>query len=296
VAPARYRFSPVITIAHVLATTVVVLRFTYDPITSRRLANNLTGVRPHTRRRQPRRQQRHGEGERGTAAEFLVGEHDGVAVVQVSQAPGGEHQHGDVDEAGGAESDEDVEAYGPAVLRVCLGEGGVQVDHVRHDRGADDPDRQHQHAFAVAHGHGRFGGRVGGEEVVEEAEEDDPEQAGDGQLERPVTTAAQLKQSATTAVIRPATGRGTSKSNERPRAAPTNSARSVAVMLVAKLPGSMYATAATNAGPSMVTVRARGGSTTADTTTNPRERFEGKTCREWFCQFQLTKPLTTDSG
>src|SRR5262249_21830801 len=74
--------------------------------------------------------------------------------------------------------------------RPRLGQGGMQVDHVRHDRGPDDPHDQQQLAAAAQDGDqpggdGRRAGPGGGQ-VVGGAEEDQAKQGGDGHFEAPV--------------------------------------------------------------------------------------------------------------
>ena len=70
--------------------------------------------------------------------------------------------------------------------------------------------------------------------VVEEAEQDDPEQERDRDLEAPVAAPLQRRGSPneTTAVIRPAANSGMPKSRLSAIAAPTNSARSVAIATI----------------------------------------------------------------
>ena len=121
---------------------------------------------------------------------------------------GGDGQHGQVDQPGEAERDDHVGALEPkhaGALGVvvdghaALGERGVEIDGVRHDGRADDPDREvqglgraesrRQEALEAV-----VRGRADLEGLVEEAEEDDPEQRRDRELERAVAAAAQLEE------------------------------------------------------------------------------------------------------
>ena len=98
-----------------------------------------------------------------------------------------------------------VVARRDAVLR----QRRVQVDDVRHDRGAED-GRGQQHGVGAGEARDEaLGGRAGVEadpqRVVEEAEDDEPEQPGDDGLEAPVALASAAPRiaKATTAVMRP---------------------------------------------------------------------------------------------
>ncbi len=115
----------------------------------------------------------------------------------------GDAQHRQVDQPGGAEGDhhvEPLEAQHPAPLGVVpaghpgLGQRRVQVHHVRHHGGADDAHAQQQAAVAQRRDQaGAGGGRAApdGKQIVSEAEEDQAEQGGDGQLETPVAALLQ---------------------------------------------------------------------------------------------------------
>jgi hypothetical protein len=91
-----------------------------------------------------------------------------------------------------------------------LGQGRVQVDHMRHDRGPDDAGHQQQdvvsgrarpgQAVAGQAGPGQAGHQAGRDarpahahrgQVIGEAEQDQPQQGGDGQLEPPVAALVQ---------------------------------------------------------------------------------------------------------
>ena len=79
-----------------------------------------------------------------------------------------------------------------------LGERRVQVDDVRHDGGAEDAGGQQQ-AVGALEARDQAGGQVGRHDVDaqhrdQEAEQDHPEQPGDGQLEGPVAAALQGQQ------------------------------------------------------------------------------------------------------
>ena len=117
---------------------------------------------------------------------------------------GGDDQHRHVDQAGDAHGDAHVdalEAQQPLALAVVarrdapLRQRRVQVDDVRHDRGAEDAGRQQHRVRALEAGDEALGGLAGVEadaqRVVEEAEDDEPEQAGDDGLEAPVALGLQ---------------------------------------------------------------------------------------------------------
>ena len=115
---------------------------------------------PTLERGQPGGQQRDREGQRRPAAgqrgELRVRLLDRVQAEQaaVMEERGGDDQHRHVHQAGDAHGDAHVdalEAQQPLALGVvarrdaALRQRRVQVDHVRHDRGAEDAGRQ-QHA------------------------------------------------------------------------------------------------------------------------------------------------------
>jgi hypothetical protein len=116
----------------------------------------------------------------------------------------GDDQHRHVDQAGDAHRDRHVQALEAQQLAplavvaradAVLGERRVQVDDVRHDRRAEDAGGQ-QHAVGVLEGGDEAGDRLAGVEadaqrVVEEAEQDHAEHAGDRQLEAAVPAALQ---------------------------------------------------------------------------------------------------------
>jgi hypothetical protein len=102
------------------------------------------------------------------------------------EQPGGQHQHGQVDQTGQPHRDHHVEPLG-AQQRLLLGRVGrrdpvlgeraVQVDDVRHDRGAQDPGGEQHAVDALEAGHQPAGHRAGvhpGDGRAEdEAERDD---------------------------------------------------------------------------------------------------------------------------
>ena len=115
----------------------------------------------------------------------------------------GDEQHREIDQAGRAERGQHVdllEAQQLAPLGIVAAahpgfrQRGVQVDHVRHHRGPDDPGNEQQPVAGQAwYQPGRDAPRAGPDrgQVVGETEEDDAEQAGDRQLERPVAALLQ---------------------------------------------------------------------------------------------------------
>ena len=115
----------------------------------------------------------------------------------------GDEQHREIDQAGRAERGQHVdllEAQQLAPLGIVAAahpgfrQRGVQVDHVRHHRGPDDPGNEQQPVAGQAwYQPGRDVPRAGPDrgQVVGETEEDDAEQAGDRQLERPVAALLQ---------------------------------------------------------------------------------------------------------
>ena len=108
----------------------------------------------------------------------------------------GQHRH--VDEPGDAQGDDHVDPleaqHAPALVVVSAGHAParqrrVQVDHVRHHRRADDPDRQVQR---VGPAQARYQtaqrivrGGADAQHLIQEAGEDDPQQRGDRKLEAP---------------------------------------------------------------------------------------------------------------
>ena len=76
-----------------------------------------------------------------------------------------------------------------------LGQRAVQVDHVRHDRGAEDAGGQQDRVRAGEVGHEALGRLAGVEadaqRVVQEAQQDHAEHPGDGQLEAAVAAVLQ---------------------------------------------------------------------------------------------------------
>ena len=124
------------------------------------LHDHLAGHRADRRARQSGRQQRGQKHARRGGAEQrrqrLIGGLDlgDVAVAGVEGARRHDH-HRHIDEAGDPEGDEDLDVGEPhqepplavvARRRPVLGEPGMQEDRVRHDRRADDADRERQRA------------------------------------------------------------------------------------------------------------------------------------------------------
>jgi len=125
----------------------------------------------------------------------------------LEEQPGGDDQHRHVDDARHTHCQRDVHPLvaqkrmpfgGVAGGDALLGERRVEVDHVRHDRGAEDPggeqntvgsgEARHQtsgHAFRV---------RTRAQQVVKEAEQDHPQQSGDDDLEPAVAAALERQQ------------------------------------------------------------------------------------------------------
>jgi hypothetical protein len=162
----------------------------------------------------------------------------------VEQA-GRHEQHAQVDDPGQPETDEHVQPGGPQerpppvdVTRrhAPLGQRRVQVDDVRHHGGADDAGGQHDAVGAVESGEEAVDrlacGRAGHRQVVEESEEDDGEQRDDRQLEAAVPALLQGEDHERDDGGQQARGNsGTPNSRFSPTAAPTNSARSVAMAI-----------------------------------------------------------------
>ena len=158
------------------------------------LHDDLTGIGADARRREPGGQQGEREGQRrrraDEVAEAGVRPLDRVHVRQprLVEERRGDHQHRQVDDPGDAHRDPDVDALEPqqpALLVIrpgrdpALGERRVQVDHVRHDRRAEDPSGEQQGVGAREAGDepARDARRVvvDHQRVDEEADEDHPD-------------------------------------------------------------------------------------------------------------------------
>src|SRR5215218_8959461 len=120
---------------------------------------------------------------------------------------GGHDEHARVDGPGDGHGDDHVdqlEAENLALLlfglahHPALREGRVQVDDVRHDRGAEYPRRQ-QHALGPGEPRGKESGEypiclgLGVEHLEGEGDDDDPDHGRDDGLERPEALALQLE-------------------------------------------------------------------------------------------------------
>ena len=176
------------------------------------LHDDLARVGADARRGEARREQRERERERRLRAhqlvEAVVGALDRVDPVQrrLEEERRGDDQHRHVDEAGDPHRDRHVEALEAqqrALLVVVarpdavLRERGVQVDDVRHHGRAEDAAGE-QDAVAAVEARDEALRRLAGDEadlqrVVEEAEQDDPEQERDRDLEAPVAAALQAE-------------------------------------------------------------------------------------------------------
>ena len=174
--------------------------------------HHLAGVRSDARGGRAGGKQRDGERQRGSAADELAqlcvrfgDAGDGGKAVGVEELRGHrEHRH--VQDAGEAQGDDHVEPLEaqharPLVLvadgRAAVRERGMQIDHVRHHRGADDANGQIQRAGAAQARHEPaqrvVRGGADAQRLIQQAEEDQAQQRGDRKLKAAVAARLQLE-------------------------------------------------------------------------------------------------------
>ncbi len=169
------------------------------------LHHDLPGERPDGGAREARGDEREREERAGRAAEDRLErlvravERVDVEEARAEERRRSHHEHRDVDQAGDRHRDDHVDArVAEERLRVLvrlghepvLGQRRVEVDDVRHDRRAEDPDREEERLAAAELRHDRVVEdravlRVGEDELGDVAGADHADERRDHRLERP---------------------------------------------------------------------------------------------------------------